>query len=313
MQKVPALLDEVHRLIETRKLKFALTGSSARKLKRKGVNLLAGRALTLHMHPLTAVELGSDFELGRSLLFGHLPGVHDDFEPDLAKKFLRSYVTTFLREEVQQEGLTRNIAAFTRFLEAAAFSQAATLNVTAVARECQVERKVVEDYFSILEDLLLAARLPVFTRRAKRATVTHSKFFFFDAGVFRALRPLGPLDSSAELEGAALETLVFQELRAHNDYGDFNYTLSHWRTQSGLEVDFVLYGEQGLKAVEVKRTSRLRGEDFRSLKAFGEDYPMAERFLVYTGRKSYQEGGIRVIPAADFIRRIPILLAADRT
>jgi predicted AAA+ superfamily ATPase len=308
VQKVPALLDEVHRLIEGRRLRFALTGSNARKLKRPGVNLLAGRAITLAMHPLTCAELGSRFDLGRSLRFGQLPVVHGETDPKIVHAYLRSYASTYLRTEVQQEGLTRNLAAFARFLEAASFSHASVLNVSAVARDSGVERKVVEDYFSILEDLLLAVRLPVFTRRAKRAPVAHPKLYLFDVGVFRALRPRGPLDSDEEIAGAACETLLLQELRALNDYRDLGWQIFYWRTASGLEVDFVLYGERGLRAFEVKRTARLRSADFRSLNAFVADYPMARAWLVYGGTRRYHQGPIEVIPLAECLRELGALI-----
>src|SRR5262249_4703072 len=156
----------------------------------------AGRAYTHSMHPLVCRELGRAFDLRRSLQFGQLAACYVDAEP---AKFLHAYVRTYLREEVQAEGLTRNLAAFARFLAAISFSQGAPLNGSAVARDASVERKVVEDYVSILEDLLLAVRLPVFTRRAKRRTIAHPKFYYFDAGVYRAIRPRGPLDSASEI------------------------------------------------------------------------------------------------------------------
>ena len=302
VQRIPEILDEVHRLIERRGLRFALTGSSARKLRRRGVNLLAGRALTLGMHPLTCRELGREFRARHSLQFGNLPSVYVERDP---KGFLQSYVKTYLREEVLQEGLTRNLGAFTRFLEAASFSQASPLNVSAVARDCHVERKVVEDYFSILEDLLLAVRVPVFTKRARRAMAAHPKFYFFDAGVFRAIRPRGPLDSPEEIDGAALETLLLQEIRAWNDYLRLGYDLSYWRTATGLEVDFVLHGERGLRAFEVKRSSRLRSEDFKALEAFRESFPMARCTMVYGGTRAYQEGSVPVLPLEDCLRELP--------
>lgn len=305
VQKVPELLDEVHRLIESRRLRFVLTGSSARKLRRRGVNLLAGRAITLAMHPLTTGELADSFDLARSLRHGRLPATWVQDDP---KAYLASYVGTYLREEVQQEGLTRNLAAFSRFLEAASFSQASVLNLSAVARECHVDRKVVEDYFTILEDLLLSVRLPVFTRRAKRKIVSHPKFFFFDAGVFRSIRPRGPLDSEEEIDGAALETLILQELRAVNDALGLGYSLHYWRTATGAEVDFVLYGERGLKAVEVKRSERVREGDLRGLEAFLDDYPMAQAWLVCAVPRRYREGRVEVIPVEDFLRELPTLL-----
>lgn len=308
IQKVPELLDEVHRLIETRRLRFALTGSSARKLRRKGVNLLAGRALTLAMHPLTCAELGQRFDLARSLELGHLPVAQTEPDRELAKAYLRSYVHTYLREEVLQEGLTRNAGAFARFLEAASFSQGQPLNMSAVARDAHVERKSVEAYFGILHDLLLAVTVPVFTRRAKREAAAHPKFYFFDVGVWRAVRPRGPLDSDAELAGAAVETLVFQELRALNDYQALGYGIHTWRTRSGLEVDFVLYGERGLKAIEVKSGQRVRREDLNGLNAFLDDYPGSAAWLVYGGRRAYFEGRIQVVPIATFLHDLPALL-----
>ena len=211
IQRIPMLLNEVHRLIEARRIPFAMTGSSARSLRRRGVNLLAGRAHTYRMHPLTAGELGADFDPAAALRYGHLPAVRSDPDPDA---YLASYVETYLREEVLQEGLTRNLAAFSRFLEAASFSQAAPLNVAAVARDAGMERRTVANYFQVLEDLLLAWRLPAFTRRAARRLTGHPKFFLFDAGVYRRLRPRGPLDRPEEAEGAGWETLLHQEVRA---------------------------------------------------------------------------------------------------
>ncbi len=309
IQKVPALLDEVHRLIENRGLAFVLTGSSARKLRRRGVNLLAGRALTREMHPLTASELGEDFVLEKSWHHGHLPAVFSEPDPDA---YLKSYVQTYMREEVLQEGLTRNIGAFARFLEAASFSQGSTLNISEVARECTVERKVVEGYFQILEDILLATRLPVFSRRAKRRLVAHPKFYVFDVGVFRAMRPRGPLDSAEEIGGAALETLVFQELRAVNAGLGLGYDIHYWRTTTGAEVDFVLYGEAGLLAFEVKRSPRPRKEDGRGLKAFHADYPEAECYVLYRGRERVFADNITWLPMEDALRNLPSLLAKRR-
>lgn len=309
VQKLPEILDEVHRLIEKRRLRFALTGSSARSLRRKGVNLLAGRAVTRAMHPLTTRELGKDFDLRWSLAVGNLPAVQITRDRRAASDFLASYVRTYLREEVQQEGLTRNLGAFSRFLEAASFSQGLPLNASAVARDSQVERKVVESYFGILEDLLLASRLPVFTRRARRAVTVHPKFYFFDVGVWRTLRPRGPLDSPEEIEGPALETLLYQELRAINDYEGLEYGLYYWRTRTGAEVDFVLYGERGLHAFEVKRASRVKGEDLTTLRLFLEEYPMASARLIYGGTRSFREGPIEVVPAGEAFARLPEMLA----
>lgn len=305
IQRLPDLLNEVHRLIEARRVRFVLTGSSARKLRRRGVNLLAGRALTRFMHPLTVTELGQDFDLRRGLQHGCLPFACTEPDP---RDYLRSYVSTYLREEVQQEGFARNLAAFARFLEAASLSQAATLNITAVARQSAVNAKVAEDYFRILEDLLIAVRIPVFTKRAKRRLVAHPKFYFFDAGVFQAIRPRGPLDAPEEIRGAALETLFLQQLRALNDYGSLGYSLHYWRTGAGDEVDFVLYGDRGLVAIEVKMTQSVRPEDLRGLRRFRDDYPEARTFFVYTGSRRRHEAGIEIMPADDALRGLDHLV-----
>lgn len=305
VQRVPELLNEIHRLIEKKQCVFVLTGSSARKLRKKGVNLLAGRALTYSFHQLTAIELAKDFNLAHSLKFGQLPCVYTEKDP---KAYLESYVETYLREEIQQEGLTRNLSAFSRFLEAASFSQGSVLNTSGVARECAVERKVVENYFSILEDLLIGCRLPVFTKKAKRRMVSHHKFYFFDVGVYRTIRPSGPLDMPEEMEGLAFETLVFQELRAINDYLRLGYELYYWHTSNQVEVDFVLYGNKGLKAFEVKRTGRLQENMLRGLKAFLKDYPSAKAYLIYGGTRRLYEGKITILPVQEALLTLPDIL-----
>lgn len=306
VQRVPELLNEVHRLIEKYSHKFVLTGSSARKLKRGGYNLLAGRALTYSMHPLSAIELGSDFDLKHSLVFGQLPCAYLEKDP---KKYLESYVKTYLEEEIMQEGLTRNLGAFSRFMETASFSQGSVLNISSVARECAVERKVVENYFSILDDLLIAHRLPVFARKMKRRLISHSKFYFFDAGVYRTLRPMGPLDMPEQAEGITFETLLFQELMAINDNLGLDYKLYYWRTANDLEVDFVLYGKRGIKAFEVKRTARLSREMTGGLRAFLADYPSAKAYFVYGGERRMKEGEIDIIPIEQTLKELPTILA----
>jgi predicted AAA+ superfamily ATPase len=306
VQRIPELLHEVHRLIESHKYRFILTGSSARKLKRGGPNLLAGRALTYAMHPLSALEAGEDFQLDHALRYGQLPSVYQEADP---QKYLESYVKTYLEEEIRQEGLTRNLSAFARFLEAASFSQGSLLNISAVARECAVERKVVENYFTILEDLLIAYRIPVFAKRARRRTVTHPKFYFFDAGVYRAIRPMGPLDAPEEVDGIALETLLLQEIITLNEALNLGYKIFYWRTATGLEVDFVLYGARGLLAFEVKRTARVTSNMLTGLKAFLADYPMAKAFFLYMGNRRMYDGNIEIVPALEGLQNLKTLLA----
>jgi predicted AAA+ superfamily ATPase len=258
------------------------------------------------MHPLTAAEQGDAFQLADSLRYGNLPARFSEDDP---ARYLKDYVQTYLREEVLQEGLTRNIGHFTRFLEAASFSQGALINISAVARECQVERSVAQNYFSILDDLLIAVRVPAFTKRAKRQLATHAEFFYFDTGVFRAIRPAGPLDSPAEIDGPGLETLVLQELRAVNDYGEHGFDIYFWRTKSGLEVDFVLYGDNGLIAIEVKRTRRLDKPDLRALREFKQDYPPARCFVFYGGTTPQYFDEIVAIPLQEALKELDSILS----
>ena len=296
VQRIPDLLNEIHRLIEKNHYRFVLTGSSARKLRTKGVNLLGGRALIYPFHQLTAHELGKDFDLKHSLLSGQLPSAYREKDPGA---YLESYVKAYLREEVQQEGLTRNLGAFSRFLEAASFSQGAVVNTSSIARECGIEHKVVENYFSILEDLLIGYKIPVFTKKAKRRMAAHQKFYFFDVGIYRTLRPSGPLDAPEEIEGMALETLVFQELKAVNDCLKLGYDLYYWHTANRVEVDFILYGKRGLKAFEIKRTSRISEGMLRGLRIFQKDYPSAKSYFIYGGKRRYYEGNITILPAEE--------------
>lgn len=299
IQRVPELLNVVHAVLESReRRRFVLTGSSARKLRRGGVDLLAGRALVRTLHPFVAAELDR-FDFDAALTRGLLPLVVAAERPE---DVLRAYASLYLDEEVRLEGWARNVGGFARFLEAVSFSHGTVLNVANVARECQVERKTVAAYLEVLEDLLLSFRVPVFTRRARRATVAHSKLFIFDAGIFRSLRPKGPLDRPEEIEGAALEGLVAQHLRAWLAYRDSEARLFFWRTRSGVEVDFVLYGPDTFHAVEVKNTARIRPEDLRGLKAFGVDYPRATLTLLYRGARRERRGRVWMLPVAEFLR-----------
>lgn len=306
IQKIPELLNEVHRLIEMHHYRFILTGSSTRKLRQKGVNLLAGRAFQYHMHPLTCVELGDDFSMQTALQFGLLPFVYS--KSDDPKHYLESYIALYLREEVQQEGLTRDIAEFSRFLEVASFSQGQSINYSEIAREAAIERRVVSHYFDITKDLLLGSLLPVFTKRAKRRLVAQPKFYFFDVGVYRSLRPKGPLDITEEIDGAALETLFFQHLTAFNDYARLGYQFYYWRTSNQVEVDFIAYGERGLFAFEIKRKRSISAQDLTGLKAFGGDYPMAKLYLVYGGDREQYHGAITVIPFEKMLFQLRELL-----
>lgn len=301
IQKIPSLLDEVHKLIEYDSRKFILTGSSARKLKREGVNLLAGRALTYKLFPLTAIELGCHFDIAHSLEFGHMPSIYDKKNLDKAD-YLNSYIKTYLKEEVMQEGLARDLSAFSRFLEAASFSQGSTLNMSEIAREASVKANTVAGYFDLIEDMLVSYRLPVFTKRAKRRLVSHPKFYFFDAGIYYHLRPKSILDSVSELHGAGLETLILQDLLAVNEYQKLGYKIFYWRTVYGTEVDFVLLGEKRLIAIEVKHSRKIDRKDLTGLRSFVKDYPQAELLCVYLGEHRQEIEGVKIIPASEFLQ-----------
>jgi predicted AAA+ superfamily ATPase len=304
IQKVPSLLDEVHRLMESaigRQVQFILTGSSARKLRRGGTDLLAGRAILKTLHPFMAAELGPRFQFAPSLEFGMLPLVLNSAEPT---ETLRTYASLYLREEVQAEGLVRNIGNFARFLEAISFSHGSLLNTSQVARECQIHRKTVDGFIEVLEDLLLGFRLQVFTKRAQRKLVEHPKFYYMDAGVFRSLRPKGPLDSPEEIGGACLEGLVVQHLRAWMAYSKGERTLYFWRTRAGLEVDFIVYGEDTFLAIEVKRSRVVSSKDVRSLRAFQEDYPQAKVCLLYGGKERIKINDVLCLPCEEFLTNL---------
>jgi predicted AAA+ superfamily ATPase len=302
VQRAPGVLTVVHALIEQKQgHRFVLTGSSARKLRRSGTDLLAGRAVRCAMHPFLARELGADFDLGEALRIGLVPGIVKAPEPVRA---LQAYVGLYLREEIKAEGLVRNLSSFGRFLEAMSFAQGQPLNLANVSRECEVSRATVDGYLEVLEDMLLGQRLPVFTRRAQRQLVGHPKFFWFDAGVFRSVRPAGPLDAPEGIEGQALEGLVAQHLRAWIDYSASDLTLGYWRTKSGAEVDFVVYGKDGFWAIEVKNGRRIAQSDLRHLRAFGEDYPQSKRVLLYRGRERSVREGVLCLPVDEFLAEI---------
>jgi predicted AAA+ superfamily ATPase len=300
IQKIPTLLDVVHLLIEKHPEKrFVLTGSSARKLKRAGVDLLAGRAITRTMHPFMAAELGTSFDMISALLQGMVPLIHQSSNP---AETLNAFIALYVKEEVQAESLVRNVGAFHRFLEAATFSHGGVLNITEISRECQVHRKTVQGFLEILEDLLLAFRVPVFSRRAKRKLIAHPKFYFFDAGVFRTLRPTGPIDTSQEIDGPALEGLVAQHLRAWLAYRGERGELFFWRTRSGVEVDFVLYGENLFAGIEVKNSTRIHGKMLKGLKTFQTDHPEARCIMLYRGSHPKLVDGILCLPCDEFLQ-----------
>lgn len=302
VQKLPELLNVVHILIEQKKgYQFILTGSSSRKLKRYGVNLLGGRALLKYMPPFFAAELGKTFNLSKQLKLGMLPIVFDSSTPE---EILRAYVGIYLKEEVQAEGIVRNIGDFARFLETMSFSHGSLINASNIARECQIARKTADSFLLILEDLLLAFQLRVFTRRAKRSLVTHSKFYFFDSGVYYSVRPKNLYDVESEKEGAALEGLVGQHLKAWINAQVENYQLHFWQTTSKVEVDFIVSGPDCFLAIEVKNGTSINPGDLHGLETFSKDYPEATPILLYRGKHRYKEKNILCCPVDEFLLSI---------
>lgn len=299
IQRVPSLLPIIHSLIEKKKgIQFIMTGSSARKLRREVGNLLGGRALLRVMPAFFASELGSNFDLEKALKVGLLPMVWEAEDP--WEKII-NYVGVYLREEVIAEGLVRQVGDFARFLEICSFSHGNLLNVNEIAREAQVKRTTVDNYLRIIEDLLIAFRIPVFTRRAKRALISHSKFYYFDTGIFRSLRPKGPLDKEAELEGPALEGLVAQHLRSWVLLQREPHQFCFWRTRSQVEVDFVIYGPKGFWAIEVKRGSDVSHKDLKALQIFCKEYPEAIPIFLYLGKERRKIKGIDCVPLTEFL------------
>lgn len=301
IQRVPNLLNSVHSLIEKNdRIQFIMTGSSARKLRHGGVNLLGGRALERKMHPFIAAELGEAFQLNHALQYGLIPLIVQSRDP-LNK--IKAYISLYLKEEVQSEGLVRHIGDFARFLEVMSFSHGSLLNLSNIAREAKVSRKVCENYLSILKDLLLASTIPCFQKRAQREMVQAEKFYFFDTGIYTHLRPKGPIDRFEEIYGIALEGLVYQHLQAWVDYIMKDVSIYYWRTRGGAEVDFILYGPDCFMAIEVKYAKQVQRKDLSHLKSFCIDYPEATPLLLYMGSESINIEGIACEPVETFLKQ----------
>lgn len=295
IQRLPELLNEIHRLIEMRRVRFLLTGSSARKLRRGGVNLLGGRARTQYLHPLTYKELGSRYNLDRALERGLLPSIYfsDDPQADL-----EAYAGSYLQQEIVAEGATRNIPAFSRFLRVAAFCNGTIVNFTNVANDAQVARTTVYEYFEVLKDTLILYELPAWKKTKKRKPIASSKYYFFDVGVLASLQGRTFRRGTPEF-GEALETYVMHELRSYADYLQApREALSHWRSTTGFEVDFIL-GDH--TAVEVKAKQNIAPQDLKSLQALGEERKLRRYLCVSLEPRSRQVGEITLLPVRDFL------------
>lgn len=300
VQKVPALLNEVHWLMENRGLHFALCGSSARKVRRGAANLLGGRALRHELRGLTASELADDFDLDRLLNSGYLPRIHQAARP---RRLLDSYIADYLKEEVAAEGLVRNLPAFAGFLDAAALSDTEPVNFSNIARECGVSSQAVRNYFGILEDTLLGRWLPAWRKRRKRRLIGAAKFYFSDVGVVNRLARRGRVERGSELYGKAFENWVHHELAAFVAYTGFDGGLTHWRLPSGVEVDFVL-GEMGL-AVEAKASAVIGRHHLKGLRSLATEHDVGRRVIVCLEPRTRRTAdGIEVLPAGTFAQRL---------
>jgi len=297
IQRLPILLNEVHRLIETRGIHFLLTGSSARKLRRGGVNLLGGRARTKYLHPLTSNELGSGFDLLRAVERGTIPSVYfsDDPEADL-----HAYSGSYLQQEIVAEGAARNIPAFSRFLKVSALCNGTIVNFTNVANDAQVPRTTVYEYFEILKDTLVIHELPPWKMSKKRKPLSSSKYYFFDIGVVNSLQGWRHIQKGTPEFGNAFETYIFHELMCFRDYisGD---PLTYWRSTSGFEVDFII-GDH--TAIEVKAKENVSAQDLKSLRAIAEEKKLKRYLCVSLEARTRKLDGITILPVKEFLKAL---------
>jgi predicted AAA+ superfamily ATPase len=297
VQKVPQLLDEVHWLMENYGLRFILCGSSARKLKGGKANLLGGRAWRYEMFPFVTAEI-DELNLLKALNRGLIP-VH--YLQDTYVKSLRAYTQDYLKEEVFDEGLTRNIPAFSRFFDSMGFSHGELTNFSNIARDCGVDSKTVKEYYQILKDTLLGEFVEPFKRRQNRQVISRtSKFYLFDVGVAGAITKRRVEQERGVEFGKALEHFILMELRAYNSYFEVDYDINFWRTKSGLEVDFVLGG--GEVAVEVKGSRRVENKDLRPLNAFIETYSPRKALVVCNENEERIVGNLRILPWQKFLQ-----------
>jgi predicted AAA+ superfamily ATPase len=296
IQRLPELLNEVHRLIEERGVRFLLTGSSARKLRRGGVNLLGGRARTMHLHPLTCRELGAQFDLRRALTHGLLPSIYFSDNP---RADLQAYTGSYLQQEILAEGATRNLPAFSRFLHVAALCNGTIVNFTNVANDAQVARTTIYEYFGILQDTLLLQELPAWRKTRKRKPLVSSKYYFFDVGVATALQGREARPGTPEF-GASFETYLMHELTSYRDYKS-GEPLSYWRSTSGFEVDFIL-GDH--TAIEVKARENVTPQDLKSLRALAEEKNLKRYLCVSLEPRRRQVEGVVILPYRQFLEAL---------
>lgn len=301
IQKVPALLDEVHWLIENRGVVFALCGSSARKVRRGHANLLGGRALRYELHGLVSAELAGEFDLLRACNHGYLPR---HYVADAPSGRIRAYVDDYLKEEIAAEGLTRNLPAFADFLTAAALGDGQLVNYATIARACGVSAYTVREYFQILVDTLLGCFLPAHRKRPKRRVIQTPKFYFADVGIVNRLAKRGRLEPGGQLFGMGLENWVFHELSAYRAYHEFSFDLSYWRLASGIEVDFIV--DDLRLAIEVKGAARVTADHLKGLRALRQEHRRVGRSILVCleDRSRRTEDSIEILPAQQFAKQL---------
>lgn len=304
VQRAPRLLDEVHLLMEEAgHRKFALTGSSARKLKRGAANLLAGRAVVRNLFPLTTAEMGFALPVEQLVRFGALPLSVTAADDAMREDFLRAYVLTYLSEEIRAEGLVRNLGSFSRFLEIASLAAGQTTNVSGIARDSGVARDTVRGYFDVLVDTLLGRWLPAYRPRAKVKEVAQPKFYWFDSGMLQAAAGAFDQPPPRDWEGVLLEHFVHHEIQSYLHYASIKGSLGYWSTPSGAEVDFVWWRGRNVVAIEVKAAREYR-RDFRKGIASFTSGVKARSFVVYRGDRVLKDEGTMVLPVGEFVRRL---------
>jgi uncharacterized protein len=295
IQKIPELLDVVHLLIEERKINFLLTGSSARKLKKSGVNLLGGRARTKFLYPLTYQELNSHFDLEKIITYGSLPSIYFSDDP---YEDLKSYVSEYLIQEVAAEGLIRNLPAFSRFLTVAGISNGQIINYTQIGSDAGVKRGTVQNYYEILEDTLIGTRLPAWRKSKTRKNIEADKFYLFDAGVVNAICERKTVSLKTPEAGFLFETFIFNELKAWNEYNKKGITLSYWKSTSNFEVDFIIDDHT---AIELKAKNQVHEKDLKGLNAILDEKSIKKAICVYLGNDILELNNITVYPYKTFL------------
>src|SRR5690606_36086025 len=298
IQRIPEWLNEIHWLMTSRRRQFIMSGSSARRILRSGANLLGGRALRYELYPLISQEI-PDFDLMRALNHGLLPRHYLAENP---KRMISAYVGNYLRDEIVTEAKIRNVQVFSRFLEAAAFSNGEIVNYSNIATDCGVSSPTIKEYFQILEDTLIGRFVPVYQKKPKRRVVAAPKFYFFDVGIVNQLLKRKKIEKGSEVFGNAFEQFIYQEIYAHSSYSGLDYPVSYWRTTSQIEIDFVL-GDNEV-AIEIKSSDNINERHMKGLKSFSEEYTVKHSILVCNEPLPRKHQGIWILPWKVFLEKL---------